>query len=212
MTAQEKIDASTKVSVIMPSYLGEYEGAAKDRPEKLERAIGSFLGNSHPSKELIVVADGCEQSYDIAASFDSKEVRPYIVEKQPLFSGLVRQKGLDVATGDIIVYLDSDDMHGTHHLASIVRQMNANSLDWCYFNDFIQTPGGTIPRSVELEHGSVGTSSIAHLRKLNASWDGCDGYGHDWEFIQRLQNESWNYDKIYGTMYVVCHVPNTVDY
>ena len=41
-----KIDTKIKVSVIMPSFLGEYEGCASDRENKFIRAVHSFLENS----------------------------------------------------------------------------------------------------------------------------------------------------------------------
>jgi len=55
------------LSIIMPSYMGDYGGrygdAAKDRERKLERAIDSVFGpGSIDNFELIVVADGCERT------------------------------------------------------------------------------------------------------------------------------------------------------
>ena len=49
-----------KLSVIMPSFLGEYDGCASDRENKFIRSVHSFLENSIDEKELIVVGDNCE--------------------------------------------------------------------------------------------------------------------------------------------------------
>ena len=54
-----------KVSVIMPVYLGHYEGCAEDREEKFVRAINSFLNNDYENKELIVIGDCCSKSESI---------------------------------------------------------------------------------------------------------------------------------------------------
>ena len=35
-----------ELSVVMPSYLGEYEGCASDRENKFIRSVHSFLENS----------------------------------------------------------------------------------------------------------------------------------------------------------------------
>ena len=49
-----------ELSVIMPSFLGEYDGCASDRENKFIRAVHSFLENSLYDKELIVIGDNCE--------------------------------------------------------------------------------------------------------------------------------------------------------
>ena len=202
-----------KVSVIMPSYLGEYEGASKDREEKLKRAINTFIAQEDVEKELIVVSDGCLKTTMICEKYNSKAVEIKVVkmEKQPLFSGNVRSEGIKHATGDIICYLDSDDMFGVRHLESIVSQFKENDYDWCYYNDTVKTSQGLMLRTVDVSEGYIGTSSIAHKNIKDLNWNNCDGYGHDWTFVQKLLNYSKNYGRIYGTTYIVCHIPNLVD-
>ena len=49
-----------KVSVIMASYLSVY--GTTPRPnldKKFIRAVKSFINQTYPEKELIIVADGC---------------------------------------------------------------------------------------------------------------------------------------------------------
>ena len=61
-----------KISVVMPSFLGDYEidqnKSASNREFKLERAIDSFLMQIHRDSELIIVSDGCEKTCDIVNS------------------------------------------------------------------------------------------------------------------------------------------------
>jgi glycosyltransferase involved in cell wall biosynthesis len=201
-----------KVSVIMPVYLGEYEGCASDRDNKFIRAIESFLGNTYRNKELVIVSDGCDITEKI---FKEKYAKSdYIVfdkiEKQPLFSGNVRARGIDICSGQLIMYLDSDDMYGINHINSVVSGIEDYKFDWCYYNDYIKTEKSANRRGTILEYGRVGTSSIAHKRS-DVNWHGCDGYGHDWVFIQKLMMSTGNYGKIFGTEYFVCHVPNILD-
>jgi hypothetical protein len=85
-------------------------------------------------------------------------------------------------------------------------------LDWGYYNDFIYADAGLQTKSVQLAKDSIGTSSIFHKNLPNKlNWKGCDGYGHDWLFVQRLMKFSGNYDKIYGATYIICHIPNFID-
>lgn len=201
------------VSVIMPSYLEDYEGAAKDREEKFIRAVNSFLGSNYANKELIIISDGCEKTNKIYHELFNNYKEVDIIEhyKEPLFSGKLRTLGIRSAKGDIIMYLDSDDMFGEKHISSVAYEMVEQNLDWCYYNDHILNHGVLRKRQVELEHGSIGTSSIAHANIKGLDWEGCDGYGHDWKFINKMINMYLRYDKIYATMYIVAHIPNMVD-
>lgn len=203
-----------KISVITPSFLGEYKNVASNRFKKFVRAINSFLGQTYDNKELIIVSDGCQKTIELYQKHYDKEkqVRLIQIDKQPLFSGNVRQAGVEKATGDLICYLDSDDMLGKTHLSNLSHTVLGH--DWVYFNDFIYLGEHQKPalRNVELKHESIGTSAIAHKKDLNASWEGCNGYGHNWTFIQKLKNISDNFGKIYGCSYMVCHVVGKTDY
>ena len=200
----------------MPSYLGEYEGCATDRNNKFIRAVYSFLNNSYSNKELIIVSDGCQETVNLVRNtfnefIQNKLIRLVFLRKQKLFSGKLRSEGIKHATGDYIIYLDSDDMIGDKHIQSIVEQMRSNNYDWAYYNDFIYGESGLNTKLVEPIENSIGTSSIVHKNVKKINWDGCDGYGHDFKFIQKLLKWSENYSKIYGMQYIICHIPNVID-
>lgn len=209
----------SKISVIMPCFLGEYPQAAKDRALKLNRAIRSFLEQSYNDKELIIVADGCHKTTDFIKNNYPllRSIKTYFIEKQELFSGTVRGFGLKIADGDYICYLDSDDFFkNQNHLTTIVNGFKTNpDCDWLYFNDLVKYfHVDHLPlaeRNVELTQGSIGTSNIAHKRIDTITWDGCNGYGHDFTFVSRLMAQYPNHKKIEGCSYVVCHIPNTCD-
>jgi len=77
------------ITVVMPSYLGEYRGAATNREEKLRRAIRSFLAQN--IGHLIIIADGCQKTVDIASEFNHPSISCHLIDKQPLFSGMLGQ-------------------------------------------------------------------------------------------------------------------------
>ena len=99
--------------------------SARDREKKLHRAIKSFIDNEYQQKELIIVSDGCDRTTEIAKSY----IYSYPVEniinlqipKQKLFSGKVRQAGIETANGRIIAYLDSDDFFGKDHIENLAK-------------------------------------------------------------------------------------------
>ena len=203
-------------SVIMPVTLSEYEGSSSNRAEKFKRAVKSFLGNIFPAAqaELIIVSDGCDESEQIyLQKFQKSNVKFFKMEKQPLFSGNVRQHGIDNAEGKYILYLDSDDVLGEMHLDTVRKALiSAKEPAWTYFDDYIVKSFSSISlKSVSLKHGSVGTSSICHKRELNVSWVGCDGYGHDWTFIQKLMAINRMPIKSPTPYYFIHHIPSLVD-
>lgn len=209
----------SKISVLMPCFLGDYANGAKNRALKLNRAIRSFLEQSYNEKELIIVADGCHLTVDFVKSNYSgiRNIKTYFIQKQELFSGTVRDFGLKIADGDYVTYLDSDDFFkNNNHLTTIVNGFKTNpECDWLYFNDLVKYfHVDHLPlteRNAELTNGSIGTSNIAHKKIDTISWDGKNGYGHDYHFICSLMAQFPNYKKIEGCSYVVCHIPNTCD-
>lgn len=206
-----------EVSVIMPSFLGEYEGCASDRENKFIRAVSSFLENSLFNKELIVIGDCCAKTEFVLNDYFHHELSTNKIKffnftkKQKLFSGALRSKGIELASGEYICYLDTDDIIGKGHLYSIYNQVKTQDLDWAYFNDFINSDLGLVTKKVELKKDTIGTSSIIHKKSNKLNWNKCDGYGHDYLFIEKLIKWSEKKDKIYGGTYIICHIPNQID-
>ena len=199
----------------MASYLGKYDGCASERSEKFIRAVNSWIKQTHSNKQLIIVSDGCSKTATVyKQNFKGvPNIELVQIDKQPTFSGNVRQAGIEKADGDVICYLDTDDYITPSHISNIESRMIENDYDWCYFADYLKITKKLTHQRPVSPHimGLVGTSNIAHRRYMKSSWVGCDGYGHDYIFIQRLKRESTNFDQIYGCGYVVCHLVNQLD-
>lgn len=209
-------DEMRSISIVMASFLGRFRNAASNRKQKFMRAVESFQKQTFEGdKELIIVADGCEDTKNIYKSFyaDNPEIKLLSMPKQTTFSGLIRDKGLRAASYNFVAYLDTDDYFSLTHLDSLVNQMMSLEKDWVYYSDWIKVnKRDTQLRNVTLTEGSAGTSSICHKRSLPVSWAGLDGYGHDWKFIKQLIAASKNYTQIHGCGYTVCHTVNGFDF
>ena len=197
-----------KVSIIIPSNLSPRKNQATDLKRKLIRAVQSALNQDYEDIEVIVVADGCEKTLELMGIVDLSDDKRYkdlYIPKQPLFSGNVRNAGIEAATGDIICYLDADDYLGMDHVSTIVKHFTGQ---WVWFNDLTLQKDQFVERECSLKLGHCGTSNIAHLRSLPARWLSENRYGYDdWNFIQELKKLSPDGVKIETPSYVVCHIP-----
>jgi len=200
-----------KVSVIMASFLGQYPGAAQDRDKKFIRAVNSFKRQTYDNKELIIVSDGCKQTIDLFQEnfLEDKNIRLIAIQKQMLYSGEMRNVALREADGDIISYLDSDDILGTKHLEKIASQFEPE-YDWVYYNDYLVTEPTFKKlhlRIVEPRWASIGTSSISHKKNKDLVWK--SGYSHDWLFVMKLASLGLKFKKLeIAPEYLVCHYYN----
>ena len=123
------------ISIIMQSYLKDYPGSRSEPGDKFIRAVNSFKDQVYTNNELIIVADGCKitlELYDkhykddptirlIYVSRNTGEQSTYetVGDDKKYFRGYPRQIGVDAATGDLISYMDSDDVMLPHHTQSI---------------------------------------------------------------------------------------------
>lgn len=151
-----------KISVIMQVYLGEYPGARSNPQYKFVRAVNSFMLQKHSDKELIIVADGCNDAKGIYERlFSSLDNIKFVYvargniprmrevsSNKRYFRGLPRQIGRSLATGEIITYMDADDLM----LPSRLSQLDSAWLQagpdkiWAYNTMVVQpkTPSFTL--------------------------------------------------------------------
>lgn len=201
-----------RFSVIIQSFLGAYVGAAKDRESKILRAIDSVLNQTFKDFEIIVVADGCEKTFDIiSANYGDREnIDCVLIKKQPLWSGRARNFGIQKAKGEYIAYLDIDDKWGENHLRKIDEQVS--TFDWVWFNDSIIRNNGNIEERTALitQKFQCGTSNVCHKKELQVGWNG-GAYGmDDWSAVSCLLKYP-NYAKIKTPEYFCCHIPHKLD-
>ena len=85
-----------KLSVIIPAYNAE---------KYIGRCLDSIYNQTHRNFECIVVCDSCtDNTAQIARSYGAR-----VFEVNVRNDGLARNKGLEVCTGDYILFIDSDD-------------------------------------------------------------------------------------------------------
>ena len=183
--------------------------------QKFIRSVKSFLNQTHQDKELIIVADGCQLTMQLYhenfTQYDNIQIIP--IPKQPPYSGEMRNVALQQCSGEIITYLDADDVIGKKHLEIIHDQFDISKLDFVYYSDYMvlnKEFTKTYTRVVEPRYGSIGTSSISHKNpKLLKNGDKVKwptGYSHDFIFALKLNSLGYRFKKLEKIPeYIVCH-------
>jgi cellulose synthase/poly-beta-1,6-N-acetylglucosamine synthase-like glycosyltransferase len=94
----------------------------KNRAKMLCRAIDSVAAQDVRVNEIIVVDDGSTDNTVAWVGARFPEVR--LLKRSGLGPGLARNSGVGAATGEVVMFLDSDDVWLPGHVASLVRTLD----------------------------------------------------------------------------------------
>ncbi|MGM9849289.1 MAG: polysaccharide pyruvyl transferase family protein [Bacilli bacterium] len=115
-----------KISVIMPVY---------NAGEKISKTIDSVTQQEYENVELIIIDDGSTDcSSEICYNYSIKDKR--IKYKKIKNSGVAaaRNKGLQIATGKYIMFIDSDDFFENNSLLECNNLINLKKSDMYIFS------------------------------------------------------------------------------
>ena len=140
------------VSVAVPVY---------NAAEYVEGCIESILTQDYPNIELILINDGSvDLSGEICENYAAKDAR--VVYRYQNNSGVstARNHALSIATGDYIVFVDSDDQLKPGAIRAMVQALEAEDADLCICGYEIVMKDRVIPMAIGVET-VVGTENIA---------------------------------------------------
>ena len=101
------------VSIIIPVYNNEAQ---------LDRSIKSVLSQTYSNFELIIVNDGSrDTSGQICDKYANSDPRVIVIHKNNGGVSSARNAALDVAKGDYIVFVDSDDYVSPMYVENMVK-------------------------------------------------------------------------------------------
>lgn len=120
------------VSVIIPIYNVE---------KYLNRCVDSIINQTYSNLEVILVNDGSsDDSSTICDYYKSKDSRVIIIHKENGGLSDARNFGLDIAIGDYIMFLDSDDYIENNMIENLLMVVEENHSDVVicgYYADFV---------------------------------------------------------------------------
>ena len=122
---------SEKVSVILPAYnVGEY----------IIECLDSITNQTYRNIEIIIVDDGSkDNTYEIAKNYEKRDNRIIVVKQENAGSGPARNKGLQIACGQYIMFVDPDDWIDSNMIQDfmeIVKEYNPDMITSGYIEEY----------------------------------------------------------------------------
>ena len=111
-----------KISIIMPVY-----NAERFLPETIE----SLLKQTHKNIEILCVNDGSvDRSMEILNRFSQQDSRIRVFEQKNSGPAAARNLGLENATGEYLMFCDSDDTYEPEMCELMLRALIENDVDF----------------------------------------------------------------------------------
>ena len=112
---------SDLISVIIPVYNVE---------KFLMRCYKSIADQTYSKLEIILIDDGSvDNSGKICDEIAENDLRVKVIHKKNEGLGLARNTGLDMASGDYVVFVDSDDFVKKNYIEIMYKAIKENNAD-----------------------------------------------------------------------------------
>lgn len=184
-----------KISIVTPSYnQGQY----------LEQTILSVIGQDYPNLEYIII-DGASSDESVEIIKKYENYLKYWVSEPDNGQSQAINKGFQYASGDILAWLNSDDMYMPGILYSICKGIKPNDLG-IYFGECIHFKkndnsvlswGSSVAESfssIDLFTNDYIIQSATFWTKKTfveiGSLDENLNYGFDWEWFLRAKRKN----------------------
>lgn len=117
------------ISVIVPVYCVE---------KYLDRCVNSILKQTFLDIEIILVDDGSPDNCGkICDDYAKQDSRIRVIHKENEGLGFARNSGLDIALGDYISFIDSDDYIELNMYETMVNRIHETGADTCLCGHYV---------------------------------------------------------------------------
>lgn len=118
-----------KFSVIIPVYKAE---------DTIKRCVDSLVNQNFPDAEIILINDGSpDNSGSICREYSEKFENVLYLEKENGGVSSARNMGLNVASGDYVLFVDSDDLVTADYFEHLDAALTETDYDFIQFSQKI---------------------------------------------------------------------------
>lgn len=148
-----------KFSIIIPVYNVE---------QYLEKCLLSVVEQNYHDYEIIIVIDGAtdgsqEIAENIKKRYPEKNIQIICQENKGL--GGARNTGMQYASGDYWLFVDSDDYLDSHALETLAKVTANDKYDMIYFNTYVVDEKGENFKFCRCSHHK---KKIQHWKKARS--------------------------------------------
>lgn len=168
-----------KVSVLIPTYnYGQY----------IEQAIRSVLAQTFRDYEIIVVDDGSEDNTE-----ETVKQFPEVVYYKTEHSGVghVRNRALELSSGEYVAFLDSDDYWACDKLEKQVEYLNKHSQSKIIFTEIESFLDSAISEPNPVQIAELNASLVSVLPSALIRKQVFQNVGYFKEGISRGEDTDW---------------------
>ena len=203
LKASRSLPDEPLVSIIVPTW---------NRPDLLQDTLRSLVAQCYPNWEAVVVNDAGVDVAALVASIDPLGRIRYVNHARNAGLSAARNTGIGLSRGDILCYLDDDDIFRPEHLQTVIRAFREHPdrefvyTEAEYVSEQIEngerleldrgTPFSNIDYSLQRLHVSnfIPVNVWAHRRDLLTRVDGLFDTSlpalEDWDMLLRLARQT----------------------
>ena len=114
-------DNLMKISIIVPMYNVE---------KYIDRCLSSLINQTYYRIEIILINDGSTDStFNIAKKYADNDERIILLDFENKGVSAARNQGLNVATGDYCLFVDSDDWLDLDWIEKLIQKVKTDQVD-----------------------------------------------------------------------------------
>lgn len=115
------------ITVIVPVYNAEHT---------IEKCVNSIIKQTYSNLQIILVNDGSkDKSIELCKKIQKNDDRILVIDKENEGVSNTRNKGIDMATGEYIIFVDSDDFIENNMIEILYN--NIQGYDFCTCNYYV---------------------------------------------------------------------------
>lgn len=155
-----------KISVIIPVYNAE---------KFLKKCLDSVISQTYDNWEVIAIDDGSKDgSYSILLDYANRDKRFQVFSQENQGPGPTRNRAISIATGEYIVFLDSDDYIDSSYFKDLNEYVSLNNSDVIFVDVLQENPAGKIIKHENMSKykGCSKDTIIRHQMTGKLPWGG----------------------------------------
>lgn len=109
-----------KISIIVPIY---------NAASYIRRCLDSICSQTEKDWELLLVNDGStDDSQEIVEAYSKREARIQVYQQENQGQGVARNRALEQARGEFVVFIDADDYVESNYLEQLISAMPGHDV------------------------------------------------------------------------------------